>query len=90
MADCLSENNLGVEDIKTFDEELETMSDKMLCYHLCFYKKMGYLEETGKVDVEKYYGVDSADDKSDIEDCLKNLDKIVQCSDMRKIESCFD
>lgn len=57
---------------------------------------MGYLDENGEINVGKYYEINFPDDKSIesaddklIEDCLKNLDKIVLCTDMRKIESCF-
>lgn len=74
-------------------ESIEDIPEKVFCFSKCLYTKMKFLKENGKINIDKLdliAGTKSLKIKyGELQNCVKEVDTVANCSDMKKIQYCF-
>jgi hypothetical protein len=91
--DCLKQNSAQITDLvrpETFDK----LPEKELCFFKCFYGKLGFIGETGKINGDKLQllpeliGLEATKLET-LRACVVKLDDILICSDLKNMEKCY-
>ncbi|XP_068901789.1 uncharacterized protein Obp56i [Tenebrio molitor] len=91
--DCVKTTSVQIADLKDY-HNVDDTPEKDLCFYKCFYEGSGFLSEDGKFKVDAVDVLVALSKQKDIEvdkikECVKDVDKIVECTDLLKLEKCF-
>lgn len=84
---------MKLEDLKAYDL-VDDVPDADLCFYKCFYEKIDFIDDNGKIETHKLelipeiQNIDSSYHNKLIT-CIKELDPIEECQDLKKIGECF-
>lgn len=88
---CLKEAKIDFESAKEgLKSEVKDISEDVLCFYKCIMEKRGVLNSDGKInemDTKKTPHLDEKQ-KSEVMECIKNVEPVVKCEDMRKLIEC--
>jgi hypothetical protein len=90
---CVKSASVEIADLKYY-AKADDFPEKDLCFYKCFYEETGFLNGNGKMEVDRLELLPELsrleDEEVDkIKECIRGLDKIVECTDLRMLEQCF-
>nr|AUF72983.1 odorant-binding protein [Anoplophora chinensis] len=83
-AHCMEEAKVTQEVVDTYMEDPEKEpTEDFYCYLQCVFTGVGLIDENGDLDIDLYKSMFVVD-----VDCLKDMPKIVKCTDMEALSEC--